>query len=499
MKATEIRPFPGSQEDFLSSSAMECFYGGEAGGGKSFCLVIDALRYYQEPTYKAIIFRRSYPDLQHLIGEAMQIYKPLGAEYTQQNHTFTFKSGAWIKFSHLNHIKDIYDHQGAQYDFIAFDELPQFPILAYTYLFSRLRGVNPNIKRYIRSTGNPDGEHLLSYKTRFIDKLKPFEIGWFKMMNNKDVRVPEGTPGAISRQWIPCIRKENIALMKNDPNYEAMLEQLPEAKKQALKYGKWEQTDKPNQLISSKWWERAISGNIEHVPGITTFGFDYAEMGSDNCCLIIGNGNQPFYGEMWPYLSHGNATMKIVEIFNKYGRYQTYGCVDSVGPGSGVWTALQELGFNDQIDPLRYKPEEYQRGNDKFNITFDTLRSAIWWELKTDFEQGNIDLSLLMSGSITEDERGYYFQEFQRLQEEVLSITYTVYNGIVRVIKKNELRKSENLGRSPDVADAFAYWNYARKRSRITEPEYKINKNVDYGIQLYDRNIEEENTTNEYI
>jgi len=474
-----IKPFPGSQEDFLQSSATECFYGGEAGGGKSFCLILDALRYYKEAAYKAVIFRRSYPDLQHLIGEAMQIYKPLGAEYSQQNHSFLFPSGALVKFNHLNHIKDIYDHQGAQYDFIAFDELPQFPVLAYTYLFSRLRGTNRGILRYIRSTGNPDGEHLLAYKSRFIDRLKPYEIGWFLTRNNKDVRVPAGTQGAISRQWIPCIRKENTAL---DKNYEAMLEQLPEDKKQALKYGKWEQSDKPNQLISAKWWERAINGDVAHVPGMTTFGFDYAEMGADKCCLIIGNGNQPFYGETWPYLPHGVAAVKLSEIFDKYGRYETFGCVDSVGPGSGVWTALIDLGFSDQIDPLRYKPDEYKCDPEKA-LAFDTLRSAIWWELRKDLEEGNIDLSLLMTGVLKGDNVTSFFQDFALLQEEVLAMTYQMVNGILRVIKKSDLRKAEHLGRSPDIGDAFAYWNYARKRSRITEPaRRKYSKNIDFGI-----------------
>jgi hypothetical protein len=480
---TKIQPFQGSQEDFLSSPAKEVFYGGEAGGGKSFCLLMDAVRYIHVNTYKAIIFRRSYPDLQHIIGEAHQLFKPLKAEYKEQGHIFNFPSGAWIKFNHLNHVKDIYDHQGAQYDYIAFDELPQFPLVAYLYLFSRLRGVNPEVERYIRSTGNPDGEHLLEYKSRFIDKLKPYEIGYFKKLGDRDTRVPKGTVGAISRQWIPCVRAQNEALMKNDPHYEAMLDQLPEAKRNALKYGKWEQTDKPDQLIQSKWWERALSGEIEHIPGMTTFGFDYAEMGSDHCCLIIGNGNQPFNGELWPYLSHQTAAQKIWEIFEKYGRYRTFGAVDSVGTGAGVWTALMDRGLTDQIEPCRYKPAEGKQGTDKYVITFDTLRSEIWWTLKNDMEHGNIDLSRLVAGIDDNGDVTGYFQEFTRLQTEVLAITYTVTNGVLKVIPKSELRKANNLGRSPDVADAFAYWNWARNRQRITPISSQMhNKKIDYGM-----------------
>lgn len=122
------------------ASEKEVFYGGEAGGGKSAALLIDAVEQVPIPRYRAIIFRRIYRDLKGLIETARQWYCATGATYNESKHIFTWLNGSTVEFSHMQHVKDIYSHQGQEYDYIAFDELPQFPKVAYVYLFSRLRG-----------------------------------------------------------------------------------------------------------------------------------------------------------------------------------------------------------------------------------------------------------------------------------------------------------------------------------------------------------------------
>ena len=60
-----------------------------------------------------------------------------------------------MKKTHLEHEKNKYDHQGAQYPFIGFDEVTHFSKTQFIYLMSRNRS-DCGVKPYIRGTCNPD-------------------------------------------------------------------------------------------------------------------------------------------------------------------------------------------------------------------------------------------------------------------------------------------------------------------------------------------------------
>ena len=55
-----VKPQPGPQTAFMATPANVCIYGGAAGGGKSFGLLMSALRYKNVPGFGCTIFRRNF-------------------------------------------------------------------------------------------------------------------------------------------------------------------------------------------------------------------------------------------------------------------------------------------------------------------------------------------------------------------------------------------------------------------------------------------------------
>ena len=156
-----IRPQQGAQEKFLMSSADIAIYGGAAGGGKTFALLIECLRHSDNPDFNAVVFRRQSNQITNAGGlwdTAVNMYSPLGASFkTNPSPQVTFPSGAKINFNHLQLERDIYNWQGSQIALIAFDELTHFTEKQFVYMLSRNRSTC-GVKPYIRATTNPDAD-----------------------------------------------------------------------------------------------------------------------------------------------------------------------------------------------------------------------------------------------------------------------------------------------------------------------------------------------------
>jgi len=218
----------GPQEEFLAAGETDVLYGGAAGGGKSYAMLIDPLRFAHRSAHRAIILRRSMPELRELIDKSRELYPKAfpGAKYKEVEKMWTFPSGAKMEFGFLERDADVYRYQGQAYSFIGFDEITHLPTeFAWNYLGSRLRTTDPEIEVYMRCTANPGGSGAHWVKKRYIDPAPP----------NDSFRGDDG----LTRKFIPARLQDNPYLAK-DGRYEKMLASLPPTQRQQLLEGNWD-------------------------------------------------------------------------------------------------------------------------------------------------------------------------------------------------------------------------------------------------------------------
>jgi hypothetical protein len=215
----EWRPHPGQQERFLASSAFEALTGGQAGGGKTSLLLMEALRQIGHPQYTARIFRRIFTSLEGangLVQRSLEWYPAYGGVYNSTKHHWTFPSGAKIYFSHLQHEDDKFTYQGDEICYLAFDELTEFTETQYLYLLTRVRAPAPGLRAYVRAATNPGQAGHYWVKERFITRDIVNQLRYFARVEGKDTLVDSDHPGALSRAFYPAAMSDNPSV---DPNY----------------------------------------------------------------------------------------------------------------------------------------------------------------------------------------------------------------------------------------------------------------------------------------
>jgi len=336
VKSQEVifKPNGGPQTEFLAASEREVFYGGARGGGKSYAMLVDPLRYCSRPHHRALLIRRTMPELRDLISKSQLLYSKAypGAKWREQEKEWRFPSGAKIEFGYAENMTDVLRYQGQSYTWIGIDELPQYPSPdIYNFLRSSLRSVDKDIPVYLRATGNPGNIGSQWVKEMFVDPAEPNSAF--------DIRIdtPVGVK-TITRRFIPAKLQDNPYLMQTD-DYYAMLASLPDIQRKQFLDGDWDayedsafpEFSKTTHVVEpfeipKGWYKfRAADWGYSSPACVLWFAVDY-------------NNNLWLYREL--YTSKVTADIFAKQVLElESGEYIQYGVLDS-----STWAKRGDVG-----------------------------------------------------------------------------------------------------------------------------------------------------------
>jgi predicted phage terminase large subunit-like protein len=277
-----IKPQTGPQEDFLSSSADIAFYGGAAGAGKTFALLMEPLRHINIPNFGAVTFRRTMPQITSeggLWDTSYQLYFAYNGRPINMPLRWTFPKKVKFTFHHLQYENTVHNWDGSQIPLLMFDEAQHFTEKQIFYMLTRNRstcGIYP----YCRGTCNPDPDSFLlklllqagfvNEKTGYPIYENSGKLMWFVRIDGKLYwdRAPDKLCKRFKKSipksftFIPGRLTDNKILMRLDPGYEANLKAQPEYERLRLEMGNWFARPNAGDLFKRHYWKPIDYDNV---------------------------------------------------------------------------------------------------------------------------------------------------------------------------------------------------------------------------------------------
>lgn len=245
----KIKPQKGPQTTFLASPAEIAGVGGGAGGGKSYSLLMDPLRYlFDYPGFHGVIFRRTFPEINlpgGLWDTSAELYNQVDAIPRRSDYKWLFPHDNTIQFRHLQHPDSIYSWQGSQVTYFGFDELTHFRESMFSYItFSRGRS-QCDIPSYTRCSCNPDPGWVKTFFAPWVDNAFPAparsgEIRNFIRNDKGEMEwVPRDTPESKSVTFVKANARDNPIMLAKNPGYVGSLKALSPIERARLLDGDW--------------------------------------------------------------------------------------------------------------------------------------------------------------------------------------------------------------------------------------------------------------------
>lgn len=347
-KEAEIifKPNPGPQTQFLAAPELEVLYGGAAGGGKSFAMLADPMRWFGHKEFNGLLLRRTNDELRELIWKSQDLYPKAypGAIWREKDKEWRFPSGARLWMTYLERDEDVRRYQGQAFTWIGFDELTQYSTpFAWEYLRSRLRSTDPVLSKNLamRATTNPGGPGHGWVKKMFIDPApfnKPF---WATNIDDGSTLVNPATgQGLFRRRFIPAKLDDNPYL-DEDGIYRTSLLSLPEQQRRQLLEGDWTVAD------GAAFGEFSIAKHViepidlKELRGLKKFrscDFGYSSFSAVHWYAIDNEGTILVYRELYTSKKTGKELAHMILELERDEKI-LYGVLDS-----SVWSKRGEIG-----------------------------------------------------------------------------------------------------------------------------------------------------------
>lgn len=257
----QLAPQAGPQTQFMASSADIIIYGGAAGGGKTYALLLEALRHKDVKSFGAVIFRHNYNQITAeggLWDASQKIFNQVPDAHSRKSPKlhWRFDGGAKLSFAHIERDEDLKSWQGTEIAYIGFDELTHFTKHQFLYMLSRNR-TTCGIRPYVRATCNPDVDSWVAeFISWWIDQETGYaipersgQIRWMVVLN--DIIYWGDTPEELAKKYevnvedcksvtfIASRLEDNKILMESDPGYLANLKAMTEVDTERLLRGNW--------------------------------------------------------------------------------------------------------------------------------------------------------------------------------------------------------------------------------------------------------------------